>query len=132
AGCILVVALLRVLLGVRGALRLVRPTVPGAVAARTGRTVVRAWGIVAVMGVVLAAALGGGAFLVLRSPPTLPETAGVVSVCNGSEKLCDRRVDQVVFPAAHNAMSNAEIPGWLFPHPNHAFPRQLEDGGRAP
>src|SRR5437762_1389450 len=116
---------------IAGSARLVLATGPGAVAAPTGRTDARAWRIVAVMGVVLAAALGGGAFLVFRAPPTPPETAGVVSVCNGSEKLCDRRVDQVVFPAAHNAMSNAEIPGWLFPHHNHAFPRQLEDGVRA-
>ena len=131
AGFIAVAGLLLVFLGLREVFRLVLATVPGAVAAPTGRTDARAWRIVAVMGVVLAAALGGGAFLVFRAPPTPPETAGVVSVCNGSEKLCDRRVDQVVFPAAHNAMSNAEIPGWLFPHHNHAFPRQLEDGVRA-
>ena len=76
------------------------------------------------MGVVLAAALGGGAFLVFRAPPTPPETAGVVSVCNGSEKLCDRRVDQVVFPAAHNAMSNADQ-HWVAPNQSHPIAQQL-------
>ena len=36
-----------------------------------------------------------------------------------------------MFAGAHNAMSNAKIPGWLFPHQNHAFPGQLADGVRA-
>jgi len=52
-------------------------------------------------------------------------------VCNGSAALCDRRLNQVVFPGAHNAMSNAEIPGWMFPHHHYAFPRQLADGVRS-
>jgi hypothetical protein len=55
----------------------------------------------------------------------------VPTTCNGARALCDRRLDQVVFPGTHNAMSNAEIPGWLFPHHSYAFPRQLEDGIRA-
>jgi hypothetical protein len=52
-------------------------------------------------------------------------------VCNGAAKLCKRRINQVVLAGAHNAMSNAEVPGWLFPHHSHAIPRQLEDGVRA-
>jgi hypothetical protein len=54
-----------------------------------------------------------------------------VTVCNGSARLCNRPLDQIVFAGAHNAMSNAEVPGWLFPHQNHLIPRQLEDGVRA-
>ncbi len=49
--------------------------------------------------------------------------------CNGSPLLCDKRYDQVVFPATHNSTSNIEDK-WKFP--NHFFPvsRQLEDGIR--
>lgn len=51
-------------------------------------------------------------------------------LCNGAEALCDRRLDQVVFPATHNAMSNADD-GWLAPNQTHNMKRQLEDGIRA-
>ena len=54
-----------------------------------------------------------------------------IMACNGAPELCDRRIDQVSFPAAHNAMSNAEIPGWMFPHHSVAFPGQLQNGVRA-
>jgi hypothetical protein len=50
--------------------------------------------------------------------------------CNGHEALCDRRLDQVVFPATHNSMSNAED-GWLAPNQTHGLRRQLDDGVRA-
>jgi hypothetical protein len=50
--------------------------------------------------------------------------------CNGYEALCDRRFDQVVFPATHNAMSNADD-GWVAPNQTHPMKRQLEDGIRA-
>jgi len=50
--------------------------------------------------------------------------------CNGYEALCDRRFDEVVFPTAHNAMSNADD-GWIAPNQQHGIKRQLEDGIRA-
>jgi len=131
AGVIAVVGLGLIFLGLREAFRLVLAIAPGGVPVPAERTEARAWRIVAVVGVVLAVVLGGAALLILKPRPEPPETVGVVTACNGSPLLCDRRVDQVVFPAAHNAMSNAEIPAWLFPHHNHAFPRQLEDGVRA-
>jgi hypothetical protein len=49
--------------------------------------------------------------------------------CNGFEALCDRRFDEVVFPTAHNAMSNADD-GWVAPNQQHGIKRQLEDGIR--
>lgn len=55
--------------------------------------------------------------------PVIPPT------CNGHVELCDRRLDQVVFPSAHNAMSNADD-GWVVPNQNHGMKRQLEDGVR--
>jgi hypothetical protein len=39
-------------------------------------------------------------------------------------------VDKVVFPGAHNAMSNASIADWMFPHHPYAIPRMLDDGVR--
>jgi hypothetical protein len=63
-----------------------------------------------------------------------PANTGVADApsqrCNGHEALCDRRLDQVVFPATHNAMSNAED-GFLAPNQSHNIKRQLEDGIRA-
>jgi hypothetical protein len=51
--------------------------------------------------------------------------------CNGAPELCARRLDEVVFPATHNAMSAADIPDWLFPQQEKSIPTQLEDGIRA-
>jgi hypothetical protein len=50
--------------------------------------------------------------------------------CNGAEALCDRRFDQVVFPASHNAMSSSDD-GWLAPDQEHGIARALADGIRA-
>lgn len=49
--------------------------------------------------------------------------------CNGHPELCDRNFDEVVFPATHNAMSNAEE-DWLFPNQNVGIRAQLVDGIR--
>ncbi len=57
--------------------------------------------------------------------------AGPVKNCNGYAKLCDRTLDDVAFPAAHNAMSAAELPGWYAPNQRRGIPRQLDDGVRA-
>jgi hypothetical protein len=51
--------------------------------------------------------------------------------CNGAAALCDRAVNEMVFPGAHNAMSNAETADWMFPHHQHGLLRQLQDGVRA-
>ncbi|MFI5007964.1 MAG: hypothetical protein ACHQKZ_11015, partial [Solirubrobacterales bacterium] len=51
--------------------------------------------------------------------------------CNGAPELCGRRLDAVVFPAAHNAMSAADITDWLFPQQEKGISGQLEDGIRA-
>ncbi|MGH2980526.1 MAG: hypothetical protein ACRDKV_00595 [Solirubrobacterales bacterium] len=56
-----------------------------------------------------------------------PEQGG----CNGSEALCDRPLDEVVFGGAHNAMSAASEPGWLFANHQSGVDDQLERGVRA-
>jgi hypothetical protein len=62
-----------------------------------------------------------------------PET-GITKVstgCNGDERLCDRALDQVVLPGAHNAMSSVDAPNWMFPQQERGVAGQLEDGVRA-
>jgi len=52
-----------------------------------------------------------------------------VEACNGSAALCARRVDEVTFAAAHNAMSSA-ADGWLRPNQAEGIPAQLDAGIR--
>ncbi len=47
-----------------------------------------------------------------------PPEVGIARVstgCNGDERLCDRTLDAVVLPGAHNAMSSVDAPDWMFP-----------------
>ena len=72
-----------------------------------------------------------GAILYWRRPTNPAFVPDSIVSCNGSPLLCDRRVDQVVFPGAHNAMSNAEAAGWMFPHHQKGIAAMLQDGVRA-
>jgi hypothetical protein len=49
--------------------------------------------------------------------------------CNGDARLCDRHFNQVVLPAAHNAMSAASL-GWQIPNQPVGIPDQLALGVR--
>jgi hypothetical protein len=49
--------------------------------------------------------------------------------CNGSEALCDRRLDEVALPATHNSMS-APREGYLLPNQQSGIVAQLEGGIR--
>jgi hypothetical protein len=57
--------------------------------------------------------------------------SGPVLACNGYAELCDRTLNDVAFPAAHNAMSAAELPGWYTPNQRRSIKTQLDDGVRA-
>ncbi len=72
-----------------------------------------------------AIALAGGDHTVVRP------AASAQLTCNGYAQLCSRRVDQVVFPGTHNAMSAADSPGWLIANQTRTIARQLDDGIRA-
>lgn len=63
--------------------------------------------------------------------PAARAVASTHAACNGIPELCRLRLDQVVFPASHNAMSNQEIDGWMFPHHERSMAGQLEAGIRA-
>jgi hypothetical protein len=88
------------------------------------------WLAIAVPAVVILGIGGVAASLVSRGREVDPAVSGVPATCNGSALLCDRSVDQVVFPGAHNAMSNASIPDWMFPQHLFGIPRMLDDGVR--
>jgi hypothetical protein len=63
-----------------------------------------------------------------------PPEVGIAKVstgCNGDERLCDRTLDAVVLPGAHNAMSSVDAPNWMFPQQERGVAGQLEDGVRA-
>jgi hypothetical protein len=69
--------------------------------------------------------------LVLPGPSSEPLARADSAVCNGSADLCDRRLDEVVFPATHNSYAAADEPGWFFANQRFGIERQLEDGIRA-
>lgn len=56
--------------------------------------------------------------------------ATAATVCNGSARLCDLRLDQVVLAGSHNSMSSKEL-GWGAPNQNLSMLHQMEHGIRA-
>lgn len=52
------------------------------------------------------------------------------TACNGSPVLCDRRYDQVSFPATHNSMAAADQPGWFLAEQPDGVIDQLDAGIR--
>ncbi len=81
------------------------------------------------IGVLVVAVVAGG-FLAVRAARAGATDAAQLR-CNGSTALCDRRLDEVVFPGSHNSMSAADQPGWLFPENLRGIRAQLEYGVRA-
>jgi hypothetical protein len=75
---------------------------------------------------------GGGSTATSRdsSPERILDPAPLGS-CNGSEALCEKRIDQVVFPGTHNSYAASDQPGWHFATQRHGIQRQLDDGIRA-
>ncbi|MEZ4413338.1 MAG: hypothetical protein R2910_10170 [Gemmatimonadales bacterium] len=120
--------LLLIFAALRELFRVVLENVPE----RSGSAVAtgRRWPLRTLVGVGLGAGLIA-LLLFLRRPEPLPLASTAVLACNGAPELCDRRIDQVSFPATHNSMSNAEIPGWMFPHHMVDFTGQLQHGIRA-
>jgi hypothetical protein len=53
-----------------------------------------------------------------------------IRACNGAAHLCDRRLDEVVFPSTHNSFSSADQPRWLFAQHEEGIPSQLQAGIR--
>jgi hypothetical protein len=82
----------------------------------------------------LATGLLAGA-LIAAAVATFVGTGGTTTAapakgpCNGHEELCERRLDRVVLPATHNAMS-APQPGQFSSQQDRPIPDQLADGVR--
>jgi hypothetical protein len=82
----------------------------------------------------LAVLIGGTAIALASASAKRSEPARSLAApltCNGYAQLCSRRLDQVVFPGTHNAMSAADSPGWFIANQTHGIARQLDDGLRA-
>ena len=80
--------------------------------------------------VMLAMAAGLVLVIALAGRPPAPRAGAADGTCNGAAELCGRRLDEVVFPSTHNAMSAADIPNWMFPQQESGIAGQLEDGIR--
>ena len=90
------------------------------------------WRTPALAGATIVAAAIAVAFVITdQDKKEVVRPAGPVKDCNGYAKLCDRTLDDLAFPAAHNAMSAAELPGWYAPNQRRSIQRQLDDGVRA-
>ena len=70
------------------------------------------------------------AFVLERGEQPAAVAASPGAGCNGMRELCGRRVNNVLFPGTHNAMSAADVPGWALTNQRRSIPRQLEDGIR--
>jgi hypothetical protein len=51
--------------------------------------------------------------------------------CNGAAALCERRLNEVIFPGTHNSFAASDEAGWHFASQRYGISRQLEDGIRA-
>lgn len=67
-----------------------------------------------------------------RPPEAAVAAIGVTpsGQCNGHAELCDRRYDQVAFPATHNSMSAADESDWYLAEQPTGIIGQLDDGIR--
>ena len=84
----------------------------------------------AAIALIVVVTLGAGvAWLAGKS--AVPALGRFTDRCNGSAALCDRPLDAVVFAGAHNAMSAADTPGWMFPNQEVGMAGQLRHGIRA-
>jgi hypothetical protein len=75
------------------------------------------------------------ALLVLAAAGSFLATGGAdepppaITACNGHRELCDKPLNEVVFPATHNSMS-VPLPGWFSAMQEAPIGRQLKDGIR--
>jgi hypothetical protein len=86
----------------------------------------------AVVGAIVAVVMLVSSLLVVgtRNADAKVAAAGALK-CNGHADWCDLRLDEVTLPGAHNAMSSALYPGWLFAEQVSTIRGQLDAGVRA-
>ena len=111
--------------GVTAILRLVyRPRAPEEVAEETRGSWPRRLLVPALAAVLIVGAVG----VFLGSGATTTAAPGRGG-CDGHAALCAKRLDRVVLPATHNAMS-APLPGWYSSEQDRPIAGQLQDGVR--
>jgi len=86
----------------------------------------------AAAGALVALIAAGLLVLVLIDPSgSKGHASALPSSCNGAADLCDRRLDEVLFPGTHNSFAASDEPGWYFANQTYGIFRQLDDGIRA-
>jgi hypothetical protein len=82
--------------------------------------------------ILLAAGAMGAFTLVLRFRPKVAAAATDAALqCNQSSALCARRLNEITFAGAHNAMGSADRPYWMFPNQDAGISKLLHLGVRA-
>ena len=98
-----------------------------AAAARVGG---RRIAVVLAAAVLTFAAASGAAALVLHEKGPITLAAAPAAGCNGQDSLCDKRLNEVLWPGTHNSMAAADVAGWSIPDQRRSIARQLDDGIR--
>jgi hypothetical protein len=89
------------------------------------------WRPVLLVGMVVLLLVGVTAAVVVTTTRSARSAAGdEEGGCNGSDALCDARLDEAVFPSTHNSMSSPLYPGWLFGEQIGTISDQLNAGIR--
>jgi hypothetical protein len=90
-------------------------------------------GVFAVAAALVVVVLVGLAVFVFagQTSPDKHTERPTASSCNSSASLCDRRLNEVIFPGTHNSYAAADEPGWHFANQRYGIQRQLADGIRA-
>lgn len=81
--------------------------------------------------VIIALAAAVALAIIWLARPSEPVVAKLSRGCNGEERLCDARLDEVVFAGTHNSMGSVDAPDFMFPQQERSLAGQLEDGVRA-
>ena len=129
ATVVLLAGALLTLFGLRELFAVILAAVPKQLGEGTAAAPSR-WAVGAGAMMLVAVALAAVVVVIARRKIEEP-IATTIDACNGAPELCDRPLDQVVFPGTHNAMSAADIPNWLFPQQEKGIAGQLQDGIRA-
>jgi hypothetical protein len=98
--------------------------------ATPSRAVRRRVAVAAVTALITVLAASGAAALVLHDDSPVRAAIIPTAGCNGLPQLCNRRLNEVLFPGTHNAMAAADVAGWSLPNQRRSVGRQLTDGIR--
>jgi Short repeat of unknown function (DUF308) len=90
----------------------------------------RRMAIAVVSAILTFAGASAAAALVLHEGNPIKNALAPAAGCNGLPGLCDRRLNEILWPGTHNSMAAADVPGWTIPDQRRSIPRQLQDGIR--